>query len=281
MNASPDDPISSFYEEHPYPPPVSDLDAFAARWDDPLRRTSEYHRLFPERPYREDLRILVAGCGTSQAARQALKWPNATVVGIDVSASSLAATEQLRDRYELRNLQLHELPIDDVASLDLPFDLVVCTGVVHHLADPAAGLAALRQTLAPRGALHLMVYGRHGRAGISMLREYCRIMGVEPSEAQLDDLVETLREVPIDHPISRQLRGSPDFRRNDALADALLNPRERTYAVDELMDLLAAAGLRFGRWYRQAPYRSQCGAIATTPHAARLAAGRTRRARPT
>jgi hypothetical protein len=30
--------------------------------------------------------------------------------------------------------------------------------------------------------------------------------------------------------------------------------------------------LTFGRWYRQAPYLPQCGAIASTPHATRLAA---------
>jgi hypothetical protein len=37
------------------------------------------------------------------------------------------------------------------------------------------------------------------------------------------------------------------------------------------MVLLDRAGLRFGRWLRQAPYLPFCGAIASTPHASRLA----------
>ncbi|MGI9609908.1 MAG: class I SAM-dependent methyltransferase, partial [Acidimicrobiia bacterium] len=48
-------------------------------------------------------------------------------------------------------------------------------------------------------------------------------------------------------------------------------PSERTYTVPEFLDALAEQGLSFGRWFHQAPYRPQCGAPATTPHAARLA----------
>lgn len=41
--------------------------------------------------------------------------------------------------------------------------------------------------------------------------------------------------------------------------------------MPQLLELLADAGLRFGRWARQAPYLPDCGAISETPHAARLA----------
>ena len=61
-------------------------------------------------------------------------------------------------------------------------------------------------------------------------------------------------------------------RNPDALADALLNPRDRSYSVPQLFDFIERNGLTFGRWYSQAPYLPQCGAIAATPHAKRLAA---------
>jgi hypothetical protein len=82
----------------------------------------------------------------------------------------------------------------------------------------------------------------------------------------------TLEALPPQHPLATVLRSSRDARNADALADALLNPRDRAYTVPQLLDLVDRAGLRFGRWYRQAPYLPQCGAIAATPHAARLAA---------
>jgi hypothetical protein len=49
------------------------------------------------------------------------------------------------------------------------------------------------------------------------------------------------------------------------------NPRERAYDVAELFALLDGAGLRFGRWERQAPYLPDCGSISETPHARRIA----------
>ncbi len=80
--------VSTFYEAHPYPPPVDDLDALppcvgrraAARRVPPLlaRRTATA----------TTAAILVAGCGTVQAAHYAVRWPNAKIVGIDVSAKS-------------------------------------------------------------------------------------------------------------------------------------------------------------------------------------------------
>jgi hypothetical protein len=68
------------------------------------------------------------------------------------------------------------------------------------------------------------------------------------------------------------LRGSRDSRNADALADALLNPRDQAYSAPQLFDFIERNGCRFGRWYWQAPYLPQCGAIAATPHSKRLAA---------
>ena len=265
------DAIAAFYEAHPYPPPVDDLDAYRDRWADDARRRAEFHRHFPERPFTGDLNILVAGCGTSQAARHALRWPNGRVTGIDVSETSLHETDLLRERYSLENLSLHQLPIERAAELEDDFDLIICTGVLHHLADPGLGLEALSKAVRPDGSLHLMVYGRYGRTGVSMMQEYAHLLGIRPTDEEMAALESTLREIPTVHPLSPMLRTTPDFRSPDALADALLNPRERTYTVPELLGLLADHGLRLDRWFHQAPYRPQCGAPATTLHAGRLA----------
>jgi hypothetical protein len=74
-----------------------------------------------------------------------------------------------------------------------------------------------------------------------------------------------------DHPIAVVTGRAKDFRNPDALADALLHPRDRAYTVPQLYAWLDRCGLSFGRWFEQAPYLPQCGAIAGMPHAARLA----------
>ena len=68
--------VQDFYERYPYPRPVDDLDYYRRLWSDPQRRRAEFHLFWPDRAFREDFSILVAGCGTSQAAKYALRWPN-------------------------------------------------------------------------------------------------------------------------------------------------------------------------------------------------------------
>ena len=86
------------------------------------------------------------------------------------------------------------------------------------------------------------------------------------------DLVAALRELPRGHPLEPLLRNAPDFRHEAALADALLHPQDRAYSVPQLFDFFERAGLRFGRWIKQAPYSPQCGVMAHLPQTSRLSA---------
>jgi SAM-dependent methyltransferase len=257
--------VAAFYDRRPYPPPCDDLTARAAGWDDEDRR-AESHLFWPSQAYRDDRRILVAGCGTSQAARYALRWPQAQVVGIDVSNNSLQFTGKLKRKYRLANLDLRRLPLEQASELGSIFDHVVCTGVLHHLPDPDAGLRALRDVLAPGGAMNLMVYAPYGRTGIYMLQDYCRRLGIGATSREIAGLLDSLKALPPDHPLTPLLRAAPDFRTEAGLADALLHPQDRSYSVPQLFDFLDRGGLRFGRWIRQAPYLAACGALAALPH---------------
>ena len=248
---------------------MDDLEVYRTTWDG-RRRRADTHLFWPAEPYRDDRSILVAGCGTVQAAHYALRWPRAHVVGIDVSASSIAFTQELKRKYELDNLELRQLAVERASELERTFDHVVCTGVLHHLPDPEAGLRALRAILAPDGALNLMVYAQYGRTGIYMLADFCRRLGVGRSDDEIRELATSLKALPADHPLTTLIRHSPDFASTAGLADALLHPQDRAYTVPQLFAFLEAAGCSFGRWVRQAPYLPY-GALASTPFAVRLA----------
>jgi SAM-dependent methyltransferase len=257
--------VQAFYERYPYPRPIDTLDAYRALWQDPRRRRADHHLHWPMRPYGEQRSILVAGCGTSQAAKHALRWPGARVVGIDFSATSVRCTEELKEKYRLDNLEVRQLPLERAGELGVRFDQVVCTGVLHHLKDPDAGLRALSEVLHPDGALHLMVYAPYGRTGIYMMQEFCRRLGIGATDTDIRALVGTLKHLPAAHPLHALLRESPDFRNEAALADALLHPQDRAYSVPQLFEFLAGAGLALTRFVRQAPYRPECGSMAHAP----------------
>jgi SAM-dependent methyltransferase len=261
--------VGTFYEQHPYPPPVDDLKGYARTWDG-NRRRANLHLFWPGEPDRYDRSILVAGCGTSQAAKYALRWPKSQVTGIDFSKTGIERTAKLKRKHSIHNLELRQMSVERAVELGRSFDYVVCTGVLHHLPDPSLGLRALRDVLTPNGAMHLMVYAPYGRAGIYMLQDYCRRLGIEPSIAEMRDLAMVLNALPPDHPLAPLLRNGRDFRDEAGLADTLLNPRDRAYSVPQLFDLLDHAELKFGRWLRQAAYLPTCGALVQSPHRSRL-----------
>jgi 2-polyprenyl-3-methyl-5-hydroxy-6-metoxy-1,4-benzoquinol methylase len=183
--SDPADEVRAFYESHPYPAPLSSLDQHRELYRNPDRRRAVSLLLWPTRKPRPDRKILIAGCGTSQAVIHAMREPDAEVVGIDISEASLGHTRDLQRKYGLRNLELRRLAIEDVGELGKTFDEIVCTGVLHHLPDPDLGLRSLRAALAQDGALHIMVYAAYGRAGVYMMREYCRLLGVRATEEEL------------------------------------------------------------------------------------------------
>src|SRR5580692_6351817 len=267
----PEAQVRDFYERMPYPPPLTSLDEYRELCRNPQRRRALFHRTWPARRPAGNQEILIAGCGTSQAARYALGEPTARVTGIDISETSLRHTRRLQRKYELPNLTLHQLPIERVRELGQDFDFIVCTGVLHHLPDPDLGLSMLREVLRPDGAMQLMVYATYGRLGIYMIQEYCHLLGIGTSERDLRELGAALGSLPGDHPISDVLRRAKDFLRPASMADALLHPQDRAYTVPELYAWLERCGMSFGRWIEQAPYLAHCGVVARSPHAARLA----------
>jgi 2-polyprenyl-3-methyl-5-hydroxy-6-metoxy-1,4-benzoquinol methylase len=264
------DEVHEFYERMPYPAPLTNLNEYRDLCSNLDRRRALFHLIFPTAKPRANLEILIAGCGTSQAAKYALREPDARITAIDVSETSLHHTRQLQQKYGLANVELHQLSILDVQELGQTFDQIVCTGVLHHLADPDVGLRSLRNVLKPDGAIQIMVYASYGRTGIYMMQAYCRLLGISPSDQELQDLSVALNGLPEDHPLTHLLHKGKDFQHPDGLADALLHPQDRAYTVPQVYEWLDRCGMSLGRWFEQAPYLPQCGVLAKIPHAARL-----------
>lgn len=249
-----DDVVSSQYTKWAYPQPIGDLPGWLTsnwQWFDP----SHAHAAFwPDRAYKPDLDILIAGCGTNQAAVFAYTNPSARVVAIDVSEAALAHHRHLRDSYALGNLELHRLPIEEIATLGRQFDLIVSTGVLHHLADPAATLRSLGTCLRHEGVVALMLYARYGRHGVEMLQGLFRDLGLRQDEASLAIVRQAIASLAPDHPVRSYLRIAPDLDFDAGLVDTFLHGRDRSYTVDDCLDLVASAGLVFQEWFMKACY---------------------------
>ena len=97
------DGIEQQYTEHPYPAPISNM---RERIEQGYRQGSSpdqlWHILFPEKAYRDDLNILIAGCGTNQAVFHAMRFPNSHHYAIDVSDASLNHVRDMIKKYDIK-----------------------------------------------------------------------------------------------------------------------------------------------------------------------------------
>lgn len=238
------------YEAYSYPPPIEDASQFLKQWG-PLTCDPRFAgiQLWPEGRPRTDLRILCAGCGSSQAPLIALNNPDCTVLGIDLSTTSLGHSSRLRDRHGLTNLELRQMSLLDVGELHRSFDLILCTGVLHHLPDPDAGLMALADVLDPSGTIAIMLYGKAGRAGVYMMQDVLRRLEAGQDAEGLRTARELLKFVPTRHPLISTTGKLPNDLADDAgIVDMLLHPQDRAYSVPEVMEFVEAAGLIFFGW---------------------------------
>jgi SAM-dependent methyltransferase len=212
--------------------------------------------LWPDRDYKPDLDILIAGCGTNQAAVFAYRNPEAKVLGVDISQASLNHQRYLKDKHGLSNLEVHQLPIEELPTLGRDFDLIVSTGVLHHMTDPLVGMKALAGCLRPDGAIGLTLYSKRSRIGVEMLQSVFRDMGRGQDDASVQMVKEAVSLLPAEHPLQTYFKAEGDWelQYDAAVVDTFLHGRDRSYDVDDCIDLVTSAGLEFQGWLLNSPY---------------------------
>jgi len=205
------------------------------------------------RDFGKGLRVLVAGCGTGDSviwlAHQLRNTPS-EIVALDISSSSLAVAKA---RAAIRGFET--IRWINASLLDLPgmglrkFDYITCLGVLHHLPDPEAGLAALESVLGEGGGMTVMLYGRRGRSHIYAMQEMLRRLtaGLEGREERLAVARQVLASLPPTNPF-RLREGWDNIQRgylkdDTNLWDTLLHEQDRAYTASEVRAFLATAGL--------------------------------------
>ena len=253
MTDATDARLAEQYEAYPYPARDPRDEARRLVVGSPSHLREIDHWVFgAARPASMPLRALVAGGGTGDGAIMLAQHlaRDGRPGGVTYLDRSSAALGVARARAEARGLDLtwHGGSLLDLLGSGLgPFDYIDCCGVLHHLPDPGAGLAALLSVLAPGGGMGLMVYAPHGRTGVYMVQDARRLLAPEgePLAARLDAARRVMRHLPE----TAWLRGNSYFGDHisggDAgLYDLLLNPRDRAFSIPALFDLLGAHGLR-------------------------------------
>ena len=261
--------VSDQYDRYPYPAAQPNLADFIGRKSCQAGCPSQFFHLYwPFREKRLDLDILVAGCGTMQAPKFALNLPRARITAIDIGENSIHHTNRLLRLHDIRNVATQRMPIEDVGGLGKQFDLVISTGVLHHLPDPAEGLRALQSVLRPDGSMYLMLYGRYGRDGIYYLQDMLRRIGLSAAtvtSTELDSIRQLASLLPAYHPLVAKQQFFNQFRVGDEeLVDLFLHPQDRGYSVPDIVHYLDSCNMKLQTMLFRAHYAPGCCGLAAS-----------------
>jgi len=167
---------------------------------------------------------------------------------VDISSGALeVARERLRRSGGAERVR--ELRIERRSLLDLgeegEFDAINSVGVLHHLAQPEAGLRALAARLAPGGLLHLFLYAEAGRWEIHRTQRALGLLGAGNGAAGLRLGRELLAQLPADNRLRRhhEERWALDTAADANFADMYLHPQETSFTLASLLAFVAEANL--------------------------------------
>ena len=230
------------YNENPYP-----------RWTDigynlPSDYVQSLRGLFPLADFSRIRKpvpdVLVAGSGTGRhAIRLAHYFAPMQITALDLSESALAyALLQARKR-NTPDIHFIQGDILNLDKLEQDFDIIECSGVLHHMQHPRQGLQALAGLLRPGGVIKIALYSTTARQKISELRQ---LMGDNIPQSTLD--MRLVRETLLQNQLAGDwsaIYNSADFYSLSACRDLLFHQQEHTFDVLELSDFYAASGLQW------------------------------------
>lgn len=242
--------VQRLYDTYPFPPePLLDAPPPGYNWR--WNWVAAYNFCTGQKPKKQNIRILDAGCGTGVGTEYLVHLnPAASVVGIDLSRGALDVAQERCRRSGAEQVEFHHMSIYDVAQLSGEFDLINCVGVLHHLSDPIQGIQSLAAKLAPGGLMHIFVYGELGRWEIQLMQKVIALLQGE-KRGDYHDGVQVGRQVFNCLPQNNRLvkrekeRWSLENQRDENFADMYVHPQEIDYNIDSLFALVDASGLDF------------------------------------
>lgn len=192
---------------------------------------SEFARLL-DAAIAPDATVLEIGCGTGQMSLF-LATGGRLVVGADLTRASLEVAAHAARRFGVARVRFVETDLRRPGLRPGAFDVVYCSGVLHHTPDPAGSFRAVARLARPGGFVVVGVYNAYARLPHRVRRAVARLTG--------------LRWVPLD-PVLRERAADPD-RRDAWLRDQYRHPEERRHTLAEVQRWFEEADTQYLRSY--------------------------------
>lgn len=180
-------------------------------------------------------KILVAGCGTGkEAAEIARLFPFAAVTAIDLSRASLSYAIRQCEELGIVNIRFLQADILKIGAIGDTFDLIVSSGVLHHMNDPIVGWRSLMGVLKPNGLIKIALYSTAARR---FIRQSRALIVEKGWTATLEDMRAYRRyifDLPDSDPLRQRMTAAPDFYTLSTLRDLVFHVQEHTFSLPQI-----------------------------------------------
>lgn len=189
--------------------------------------------------------VLVAGCGTGRhACATATRFAGSRVLAVDLSLASLGYAARMAEALGIDNVTFTQADILSLAELDQRFDVIECSGVLHHMADPEDGWRILRGLLSPQGFMRIALYSERGRAGVTEARALVDAHDLTATPEDIRTARSLVRALPETSP-ARVFTESADFYSLAGCRDMLFHMHEERFTLPRIAAMLMRLNLRF------------------------------------
>ncbi|MBN9544721.1 MAG: tetratricopeptide repeat protein [Alphaproteobacteria bacterium] len=121
--------------------------------------------------------ILSVGCGTGQLALEIAQGIRSRTLAVDLSLASLGYAKRKALERGLSAIEFAQADLLELGDIGRTFDVVECSGVLHHLADPYAGWRAMLPLSRSGGFMMVGLYSEAARKSIVRAQEFAARAG--------------------------------------------------------------------------------------------------------
>lgn len=223
--------VRAFYSQAPFPgyPPNDSIEWLRAR-----AGRSRFAGLLDE-AVAQDARIVEVGCGTGQMSLYLARGER-MVIGADLCRASLELGAAAARRLGIDRVRFVETDLTRPGLRAGMFDVVYCSGVLHHTPDPLAAFSRVARLARPGGLIVLGLYNRYARLPHRLRRAIWRLTGE--------------RWIPGD-PVLAERRDEP-ARREAWLRDQYRHPEEHRHSLAEVRGWFERKGISYLRAFPSA-----------------------------